>query len=313
MRKYEKCWPVLSLLVVALLLFTACSPTPADETPFRAELFHLEATLPPGWAAAEGPTYLANPFTGWVAFNSWGESGFWAKEVVTETSEGRQASYSSQDILGQLPRGGAYVVLIHLDGGPRTPSEEYGPEYERRDLRGVWEPVDCRQAGVVHGDFFKWGRRLRLEVYCNPTASDATVAQVNALLASWRFDEVPAGDIGWATLEARKQLPISVQPEKFPILGYGPTQSASQMQDVVRTTQAEVQGTTVLVTFTYRWNASSTGTLSSACPADCCHWWRIEARPTGEVVLVEESGAALPDDTSSATPATSTPTESPHP
>jgi hypothetical protein len=188
------------IILLSVLLAACSTPEVTEETPFRSDQFHLEVTLPPGWAGAEGPEYLARPFTGLVAFNSWGEGGFWAPEVTTATS----ATYSPRSILGQIPDGGAYVVLVHFSGGPHLPAEQYGPEHERQDLSGLEEIV-------------------------------------------------------------------------------------------ARITQAEVQGETVVVTLTYRWDEPllGPGSDSDDCPPDRCHWWRFEARPSGEVVLVEEGGAVL--------------------
>jgi len=153
--------------------------------------------------------------------------------------------------------------------------------------------MDCRE-GATYLDFFKWGRVLRLEVYCGPNASDETATAVNTLLASWRFDSAPAGDIGWAVVEARQLLPASVEPANFPILGDGPSESSAQDGSIVRITQAEVQGETVTVTFMYRWDEPPAGSNADDCPLERCHWWKYEARSSGEVLLVEEGGGALP-------------------
>lgn len=189
-----RAWILMSL---ALLLAACATPTP-EAASFRSDRFNMEVSLPTGWQAAEGPALLARPFSGLVALNSWGEAGYWAPEVVTEQGG---STYGPQSILGQVPDGGAYIALIHFAGGPLVSWEEYGPEYERDDLGTLWQAHDCREAGgATWVDFSKWGRRLRLEVYCEAGATDATVAEVNELLASWRFDRVPAGDAGWATL-----------------------------------------------------------------------------------------------------------------
>ena len=292
------------LLLIAVGTLVACTPSIEPTTPtvaptqtvaltqsvgpFRSDRFHLQVTLPAGWAAVEGPESLARPFTGLVAFNSWNAPGFWAREVTT----GNTSTYSPDSVLRQMPGDGAYVVLIHLSGGPPLPAEQYGPEYEREDLGDLWKEQDCRR-GATYFDFFKWGRVLRLEVYCKPNASDETAAAVNALLAGWRFDSVPVGDIGWAVVEARQLLPASVEPAKFPILGDGPSQSLAGEGSLVRLTQAEVQGQTVIVTFRYRWDEPLAGSDADDCPLERCHWWKIEARSSGEVVLVEEGGAAF--------------------
>jgi len=194
--------PIL-VLMGGLLLLSACTrPTAGNEVHFRSEQYHVEANLPPGWAAAEGPTSLAKPFIGFLAFNSWGEDDFWAPEVVTETDQEVYASYSPETVLGQLPAEEAYIVLSHFAGGPQS-AQEYGPEHEQQHLSGLWTKTDCREGDADGGatvvPFFKWGRRLRLEVTCAPDVSDVTAAEVNELLDSWRFDEVPAGDFGWAS------------------------------------------------------------------------------------------------------------------
>jgi hypothetical protein len=284
-----------------VVITSACGAPEVDidgtptAVPFRSEPYHLAASLPPGWAAAEGPEWLARPFTGLVAFNSWGEAGFWAPEVKTANG----ATYSPQSTLGQVPEDGAYVVLVHFSGGPMVPPEEYGPEYEPEDLGGLWLSRDCRESGGTwSADFHKWGRYLRLEVYCQPDASEATAAAVNDLLGSWRFDRAPAGDPGWATLLARAALPPAAHPEKFPVLagwpiGDEPLQTSLGDEDATRITRAEVQGETVVVTFMLRWGDASPGWSGDECPADRCHWWRFEVRPDGELVMLEEGGAAL--------------------
>ncbi len=278
--------------------YYAALSTPAPSpTLFRSDQFHMEVTLPPDWAAAEGPEWLARPFTGLVSFNSWGQTGFWAPEVKTANG----AAYSPGSTLGQVPEGGAYVVLAHFSGGPVMVPEEYGPEYEREDLGGLWLSGDCRDAGGMwSADFHKWGRHLRLEVYCQPDASEATATAVNDLLGSWRFDRAPAGDPGWAALVAKAALPPAAHPEKFPVpAGWPgadePLQTSLGDGDATRITRAEVQGETVVVTFMLRWGDASLGWSGDECPADRCHWWRCEVRPDGELVMLEEGGAALLD------------------
>lgn len=290
------------LFVLLSLPLAACSPlgidlehtpTPAPVT-FRSDQFHLQVTLPPGWAAAEGPKYLARPFFGLVAFNSWGESDFWAPWV----RKGTTTTYSHESTLGQVPEKEAYVVLINSGGGIPPPPESYGPEYKQEDLGGLWKQEDCREGrGVTWDNFCKWGKHLRLEVYCRPNGSDETAAAVNGLLASWRFDQVPIGNVGWAAVEARQLLPAVTEPAQFPLPAGprgGPFEALSGGEGVIRMTQAEIQQEIVVVTFMYRWNVPSLGAMPDDCPADCCHWWKVEARPNGEIVVTEEGGAALP-------------------
>ena len=288
----------LAVLLVTVSLLAGCRPTTtAGEASFRSDLHHLEVTLPAGWEAVEGQESLARPFVGLVAFNSWGEDGFWAREVVEEGSDGTSYTYSPQAIMDQVPDGGAYVVLVHVGGGPRVGPEGYGPEYEPQNLTGLPEVTDCRERqnapGVTWLDFSKWGRALRLEVYCRSDASDETAAAVGELLASWQFDAVPVGDPGWAVVQARQLLPAAVEPDRFP-LWQGVSQTTEQVGTVIRGTQTEVEGETVGITFTFRWDVPWNVTDADQCPDDTCHWWRCEARPDGEVVLTEEGGADLP-------------------
>lgn len=134
-------------------------------------------------------------------------------------------------------------------------------------------------------------------MYCSRNAADATAAAVNDLLAAWRFDALPVGDAGWATVEARKLLPSAVEPDRFPLSSSAPSQASEQAGNVVRITQVEAQGETVVVTFTYRWHEPSSGSEDDLCPPDRCHRWRFEARPDGEIILTEEGGAVPPGTT----------------
>jgi hypothetical protein len=289
---------------VALFL-AGCGTITSAGVPFRSDQFHLEVTLPPGWAAAEGPKRLTQPFVGLVAFTSWGEPDFWAP-ALTE-SEG--STYWPLTTLAQVPDGGAYVILIYRSG--RSATEEYGPEHTSEGLADLWGSRDCRQAeGVTWATFEKWGRLFRLEVYCRPDASDATAEAVDDLIGSWHFDRLFVGDPGWASAQARLLLPAAVHPERFPVLlgefvGEGPLRASITKGAATRITTAETEGETVVVTFMLRRDGLPSGEAVAqrespdACPPDRCHWWRFQARPGGvggqrpEVALVEEGGAAL--------------------
>lgn len=76
---------VFPVTIILAILLASCagagtpiSPTPmvpstaspAKQERFRSDAFHLEASLPTGWADAEGPALLARPDVEWVAFNS---------------------------------------------------------------------------------------------------------------------------------------------------------------------------------------------------------------------------------------------------
>lgn len=292
---------VTIVLLTLIGLLAACTPIPITTSKqgsphYRSETNHLEVDLPPGWAASEGPEFLAKPFEGLLAFNSWGQENFWVRQVETKTADGVAYTYSLETVLGQIPSDGAYIVLIDFAGGPRPATEDYGPEHKSQDLNDLWTEKDCRAEGPVSMNFYKWGRLLSLQVYCGTKASDDVYVEVNQLLESWCFDRVPAGDFGWASVTARDLLPLAVDPRAFPILSEGHTASSVQKGDILRMTRAGViEGDVVTVTFLYRWDAPGTGPMADNCPPESCHWWRFEARPDGEVVLVEEGGAGLPD------------------
>jgi len=262
---------------------------------FRSDELYLEVQLPPGWAAVEGPEGFLESFHGQVAFNSWGQEDFWAREVLIEkTADHETYRYSTQTVMDQIPKGGAYVALVSISG-PQAVAHSISPppEYALNDLSGLWQPHDCREdaeSGAQFMEFYKWGRDLRLEVACHCKASDETVAELNDLLQSWRFDSVPAGDIEWAGLQARQLLPEEVEPLKFSIR---PGRRGDE--GIGRITEAEVQGDTVHFKFMYRWNiAPGTHKITNDCPDDSCHWWEIDVLPSGEAVLTDEGGAQLP-------------------
>jgi hypothetical protein len=298
------------IIILSLLLAGCYSPQiSTGETFFRSDECHLEVMLPPGWAVA-GLKELVPDYTGLVAFNSWGGAGFWPGTVTRLNSCGvRVTGYFPEGIMEQIPDGGAYVQLTESWGPAPAPGyAHYAGEHEREDLGGLWERKDWRVGETTQGvttlGFYKWGRSLDLGVYCDQDASDATIEAVNALLESWRFDAVVPGDIGWAAVEARHLLPPEVEPMKFPVSspwlrpGSGAAVAcfSGQHGNVSRITQANVRGETVVITFMYRWGDPERN-WSTECPTDRCHWWKIEARPSGEVVLIEEGGAVLPGGT----------------
>jgi hypothetical protein len=302
-------WGTLALLLVVLLSWTirnlvpvpepAATELPAAKEPvetaienrFRSDRFHLEATLPAGWEALEGTQLLGGDFVGLVGFNSWGEAGFWA--TLPE---------SGQTVLAQIPADGAYLVF-GFQGG-EVPAEDYGPEHVAQDLPDIPGVENCRETGdppgITRTHFYKWGRLLRVDLYCGPQVSAETAGLVQALLDSWSFDLVPAGDAAWAAQAARQLLPAEVDPPAFPLfmtslLEEGAGSLSSWKADIRRVTQAEIlAGEVVSVTFRYQWQAPVNIGEAQDCPAETCHWWRFEAWPDGQIGLVEEGGAALP-------------------
>ena len=291
----------LCALAIILALTISCAACNSDESPdepsavpslFRSDELYLEVQLPSGWAAVEGPEGFLESFHGQVAFNSWGQEDFWAREVLIEkTADHETYRYSTQTVMNQIPRGGAYVALVSISG-PMSVAHSISPpaEYALNDLSGLWQPHDCREdaeSGAQFMEFYKWGRDLRLEVCCHPKASDKTVAELNDLLQSWKFDSVPVGDIEWAGLQARQLLPEEVKPLKF-----NNRPGSLGEEGIRRITEAEVQGDTVHFKFRYSWNVPPRA-RSNECPDDSCHWWEIDVLPSGEAVLTGEGGAQL--------------------
>jgi len=221
-----------------------------DGNVYHSEEAYLTVSLPGGWTAVEGAEYLAHPFEGQVAFNSWGEKNFWAREVRI----GSSSTYGPQTVMSQIPEGGAYVALVRIWGPPRP--DDYDPlEYTLDDLGELCQPHDWRQNSTTDAQFiqfYKWGRDLRLEIACHPGASDETVDELNNLLVSWRFDTVPAGDIEWAGIQARKLLPEEVEPLKFS------NRAGSRGDDGLdRVTEVETGENVMIFRFTYQWDSSS--------------------------------------------------------
>jgi hypothetical protein len=158
---------------------------------FRSDEFHVEVQVPDGWAAVEGPERLimTGHLQGQVAFNSWGQRGFWAHAVHPSGSV-KSYRYGPEDVMSQIPEGGAYVALTLVSGPPSFGPEP--PQYERSDLGGLYQPHDWRQDSATEAQFitfYKWGESFELVVAYHPDASDETVTQLNDLLQSWKFDK----------------------------------------------------------------------------------------------------------------------------
>jgi hypothetical protein len=265
---------LVGVILVGAVLFIVSCAGPTDGNVYHSEVAYLTVALPDGWAAVEGTEYLAHPFEGQVAFNSWGEEDFWAREVRI----GSSSTYSPQTVISQVSEGGAYVALVRIWGPPRL--DDYAPpEYTLEDLSGLCQPHDWREDSATDAQFipfYKWGRDLRLEIACRPDASDETVGGLNILLASWRFDSVPVGDAEWMGIQARKLLPEEVEPLKF-------SNRAGSRGDegVDRITEVEIREKVMIFHFIYQWDSSS-------------HWWTVEVSPIGETTLTGEGGDPLP-------------------
>jgi len=185
----------ISTAFVALLTFgmIACSGVKNEETIlFRSEKFGFEAELFESWAGVEGPESIATKtLVGLVAFNSWGKSDFWAREIVTYNPDRtiKSTHYGPEDVASQIPDSEAYVALIQIQGPPYSLGQE-PEEYALDDLSGLVDIHDWRHDygnSAFFREFYKSGETLRLEIFCSQTASDKTVEGLNHLLQSWRF------------------------------------------------------------------------------------------------------------------------------
>jgi hypothetical protein len=249
-----------------------------DSKVYYSEEGDLTVSLPDGWAVAEGPESLTSMsrLVGQVAFNSWGEKDFWAREVVT----GGSHRYSPQVVMSQIPEGGAYVVLFIVHGPPAISGTE-PPEYTIEDLSGLIREHDWREdasSAAYYSSFHKWGRGLGLEIACHPGVSDKTVDELNNLLKSWTFDDVPIGDIEWLGIQARKLLPEEVEPLKF-----SNRAGFHGENGVDRITEVETGENMTIFRFIYQWGSSS-------------HWWTVEVSLRGDATLTGEGGDPLPCD-----------------
>lgn len=249
-----------SLLSVLLLIVAGCtSPEPEGNTTeaptgnYRSDSNYLSVYLAPGWATVEGPTLYGKALEALLFFNSWNETGAWA----SHREIGMPLSNYPETTIAHMRQDGAFVALFRVWVMLVPPGEE-PPEYERNDLLGLLSIHDWRTesgSGVKSITFYKWGRYFRLDVYCSPGASDQAVNQLNDLLRSWRLDAVPAGDEEWASIQARKLLPESVEPGWFPIVP-----GSHGNGDFGWTTETKVQDKTVKFrTRLYRFGLSTHG------------------------------------------------------
>jgi hypothetical protein len=154
---------------------------------------------------------------------------------------------------------------------------------------------------------------MRVDVFCGRRVSEETAAAVTALLESWNFDPIPAGDAGWATASTRMLLPEEAGPEDFPIItselvAGNPVARSVREGDILRTTQAELrEGSVVAVTHSFHRGIRGTEPVSQNCPKEDCQRWTFEAHPDGSLVLVSQEGAAL---TAAAVPVDTSPSAS---
>ena len=166
--------------------------------------------------------------------------------------------------MSQVPKGGAYIILVRITMPLDRASEP--AEYEPSDLAGLLNPQGQLSGGYKTFSFFKWGSSLQLGIACDPAASDETVASINEILSSWRFDPIPSGNPGWAFNVAIKLIPDKGHPETMP-------RSGEQSRGLIaQSTSYTVNSSkTVHFHFTFKWNISTAETNISK-PQ---HWWGI--------------------------------------
>jgi hypothetical protein len=298
------------LAMTAALLIAGCSGFSAEPTAeldpllFRSEANHVSVMLPAGWAAAEGPADLSarvliHAPQAVVSFNNWGAAGFWAVAQVTETADTIHASYGPEVVQAQLPAGGVYVVLTHYEyvSGILITDPHY-QEFTSSDVNALWPGGDCREKSI-RVDFTKWGYGYALELMCAPDASTEAVEQAQGIIDSLRFDDIPAGDPGWAVLQARALIPEPFKPQQF---GGGGTHGSEDGTE--RTTWTEVlEDRTVRVTLIYTGGMENIDLFDrvfetvdgrTVVHPERCRWWQVDVHPDGTVVLVAMGGAALP-------------------
>jgi hypothetical protein len=157
----------------------------APETNYVAPGYPVKVWLPSGWASADN-TLLMYHEEGLVAFNSWGETGFWALPEKKYSDGSGSVTYSPAIISSRVPPGGAYVSLVWLLTPPagfelRWPWPPRKLDYQRHDWR-----TDASDEAVSL-EMERHGKYLYLYIVCKSDASDETVTALNALLASWRF------------------------------------------------------------------------------------------------------------------------------
>jgi hypothetical protein len=310
---------IYGLMLICVIGMAGCdAPVGAgindEPTPFRSEANWLSATLPAGWAAAEGPADLSagvlmHAPTGIVAFNSWGEAGFWAVAQSWKQGRGTQAEYGREQVLKQMPDAGVYLVLTESTyfAGSVITSPGY-TEHTSQDVIDIWPEGDCREERVMTS-FFKWGTAYELDLHCGTAAEDEVIALAMELIESLRFDAIPAGNVGWAVLEARALLPESITPSQFPGTGSHGRDRGDGIWESYITEYERIEDRRVRVTFVYH-HGLEAGSMEphsiygqedgktilhlDRCLPESCHYWQYEVGADGTVTLIDEGGGEYP-------------------
>lgn len=283
-------WHWVIWLVVSILL-VSCSKTPgitAEWVTYRSEEYHFSFDYPEVWALSEEPQWTYRYGEGLASLNNLGRSPFWLTQQETLPN---QWEYGPGAFLMQLPSGAVYVE-VGLSGGPPIDPQYYGPEREANDLSSLmheaeWETL---MGGLERYQllFDKWGRSWNLVAYLSPPVREEDRSTVERIFTTFRFDTIPVGDELWAIGEAKKYLPSTMHPERFP---YTPQSMIGEegKEGVFRQTEAQRIEDDVMVTFTYGWGGWE------ECQPDRYHQWLFRVTAKGEVIPLSESGATPPE------------------
>ena len=282
-------WRWVIWLVVSILL-ASCSKRPglmAGWATYRNEEYHFSFDHPESWALSEGPEWTYRYGEGLASLNNIGRSPFWLTEQETLPN---QREYGPGAFLKQLPSGAVYLE-VGLSYGPPIRPQDYGPEMEASDLsspmqEAAWETL---MGGLQRYQlrFDKWGRWWNLVAYLREPVQKEDQSTAERIFNTFRFDTIPVGDELWAIGEAKKHLPSTLHPERFPY-----TQGKIGEERIFRQTEAQRIEDDVMVTFTYGWGGWGGW---EECDPDTCHQWVFRVTAKGEVILVSESGATPPE------------------
>jgi len=288
-------WRWVIWLVVSILL-ASCGKRPGltgEWVTYRNEEYHFSFDHPEGWALSEGPEWTYRYGEGLASLNNQGRSPFWLTEQEMLPN---QWEYGPGAFLKQLPSGGVYLE-VGLSYGPPIRPQDYGPEMEASDLSSLMQGADWEtlMGGLQRYQvrFDKWGRWWNLVAYLREPVQDEDQSRVERIFNTFRFDSIPAGDELWAIGEAKKHLPSTMRPERFPytqgMVGEEAMVGEEGKEGVFRQTEAQRIEDDVMVTFTYGWGGWE------ECHPDRCHQWVFRVTAKGEVILVSESGATPPE------------------
>jgi hypothetical protein len=222
--------------------------------------FHFEC--PASWKINEETIPVMHYRDVFVALNSMGTDHFTLREL--ETSPGTW-QFGFPEILKQLPAGAVYMDIGWWEGP--GPMARFGPDVHEMEASDLTPLLKAAKEDEVDGlitrqiEFHKWGRHWSIVIYMRPPIGGDQRRVTDRILASFRFDGVPAGDEIWAIGVTRKKLPPEADPDQFTREG----------GSAIYYTSTEKEGNDVVVTFT-----KSDGNKSKKT-------WRFRVTATGEV------------------------------